>query len=208
MTEIDPLTAMRAKLKPRQEARDRPGTSDIDGQLDALMAEISETIPPRDMTLGDGNGQETRRLVARPHLLRVGRARPAARAAAARHARRQGRAAHRRLSGPGPPLCRRRRRSVDHRGATDLCRVEPTEPGCPSMRCARSSAMKGPLLKAPPDADRTTGAAPEGDDPVGACLVRVARGTETALLAPGTKLAAIVAACRPRVPLDRSGAPD
>ncbi|MCE8458239.1 hypothetical protein [Rhodovulum sulfidophilum] len=120
MTEIDPIAAMRAKLKPRQEARDRPGSGDIGGQLDALMAESSETIPPRDMTLGDGNGQETRRLVARPHLLRVGRARPAARAAAARHARRQSRAAHRRLSGPGPPLCRRRRRSVDHRGATGL----------------------------------------------------------------------------------------
>ncbi|MCE8419029.1 hypothetical protein LZ190_09965 [Rhodovulum sulfidophilum] len=36
--------------------------------------------------------------------------------------------------------------------------------------------MKRPLLKAPPDADRTAGAAPEGDDPVGACLARAAAG--------------------------------
>lgn len=45
--------------------------------------------------------------------------------------------------------------------------------------------------------------------PVDLLLVRVARGTEaTLMLAPGTELAAIVAACRPGVPLDRSGAPD
>ncbi|MCE8468187.1 hypothetical protein LZ189_03840, partial [Rhodovulum sulfidophilum] len=97
------------------------------------MAEISETIPPRDMTLGDGKGQETRRLVARRHLLRVGRARPAARAAV-----------------PLPPDMQ-----GDRAAARPACRVEPTEPGCPSMRCARSPAMKGPLLKAPPDTDRT-----------------------------------------------------
>ncbi|ANB33801.1 hypothetical protein A6024_06595 [Rhodovulum sulfidophilum] len=117
------------------------------------MAEISETIPPRDMALGDGKGQEeTRLLVARRHLLRVGRPRPAAHATVPLPPDMQGdRAA---------PLIAafqdRVRRFVS--AAADLsitaarpaCRVEPTEPGCPSMRCARSPAMKRPLLKAPP----------------------------------------------------------
>jgi len=63
-----------------------------------------------------------------------------------------------------------------------------------------STAAAGPktacaILRAPP--------------PLDLLLVRVARGTETALLlAPGTELAEIVAACRPGVPLDRSGAPN
>ncbi|MBL3595896.1 hypothetical protein JMM63_09980 [Rhodovulum sulfidophilum] len=275
MTEIDPLATMRAKLKPRQEARDRPGTGDIDGQLDALMAEISETIPPRDMTLGDGNGQETRRLVARPHLLRVGRPRPAAHAAVPLPPDMQ--------SDRAAPLIAafqdRARRFVA--AAADLSitaarpagRVEPIEPGRPvdalrAAACPDGATSESP---APPDADRTAGATLQSDDPVGACLaraaaglrlcdgriveavgnpdlthrltgfttlgldalastaagpktacailrapppvdlllVRVARGTETALLlAPGSELAAIVAACRPGVPLDRSGAPD
>ncbi|MBL3574717.1 hypothetical protein JMK10_01200 [Rhodovulum sulfidophilum] len=178
MTEIDPLTAMRAKLKHRQEAHDRPGSGDIGGQLDALMAESSETIPPRDMTLGDGNGQETRRLVARPHLLRVGRARPAARATVPLPPDMQ--------DDRAAPLIAAFQNRVPRfvAAAADLsitaarpaCRVVPTEPGCPSMRCARSPAMKGPLLKAPPNTDRTAGAAPEGDDPVGACLARAAAG--------------------------------
>ncbi|ANB33800.1 hypothetical protein M2324_002499 [Rhodovulum sulfidophilum] len=66
------------------------------------------------------------------------------------------------------------------------------------------------------DAQASTAARPKtacailrAPPPVDLLLVRVTRGTETALLlAPGTELAAIVAACRPGVPLDRSGAPD
>ncbi|MBK5922577.1 hypothetical protein CCR90_02050 [Rhodovulum sulfidophilum] len=170
MTEIDPIAAMRAKLKPRQEARAGTGTGDIDGQLDALMAEISETIPPRDMTLGDGKRQETRLLVARPHLLRVGRARPVAHATVPLPPDMQGDRAAPLIAAFQDRVRRFVAAAADPSitAARAACRVEPTEPGCPSMRCARSPAMKGPLLKAP----------------VGACLARAAAGPKDRLRDP------------------------
>ncbi|MBL3552082.1 hypothetical protein [Rhodovulum sulfidophilum] len=97
------------------------------------MAEISETIPPRDMTLGDGKGQETRLLVARPHLLRVGPPHPAARAAVPLPPDMQGDRAAPLIAAFQDRVRRFVATAADLSitAARPACRVEPTEPGCP-----------------------------------------------------------------------------
>lgn len=72
MTARDRLNSKLAKLKGGSDPAEPTVFEGVDGMLAALLAEIDETVLPREMVLTNEKGEEARLLVAGRRLLRVG----------------------------------------------------------------------------------------------------------------------------------------
>lgn len=186
MAGLERLNAALAKLRGAEAAAERTVPGGVDGIVEVLLTEISETILPREMTIGDGAGQEIRLLAARRRLLRVGRTGPVTADAAPIPAE-----PPEATGDPAEPLIAafhgRVRPFVAKAAELSVAasrppyRVDPTEAGC-SVEALRAAADRGwtaPAASAPapePLPDQAGETATPPPDPVGTCLARATAG--------------------------------